>query len=57
MNRYYSELDEVKRDGLIGDALDRKRTEEEGEEWLQEEARKADIIAKLVHHRRDDDLF
>jgi hypothetical protein len=57
MNLYYSELDSVKRDCLIGNALDRKQMEEEGEEWLAEEAWKRDIMDELVHCRRDDDSF
>jgi hypothetical protein len=32
--RYYSGSDMSERGHLIGDALDRKRLEEEGEEWL-----------------------
>jgi hypothetical protein len=39
------------------DALDQKWTEEEGEEWLQEEAWKTDVVAELVHHRREDASF
>jgi hypothetical protein len=57
MDLYYSESDEEKRDRLIGDALDRKRTEEEGEEWLREESQKADVVAKLVHRGREDASF
>jgi hypothetical protein len=47
--RYYSESDISARGQLIGDALDRKRSEEKGEEWLAEEARKQDVVAELVH--------
>jgi hypothetical protein len=36
--RYYSGSDVGERGRLIGDTLDRKRSEEEGEEWLAEEA-------------------
>jgi hypothetical protein len=55
MDQYYSESDNAKRDCLIGNALDRKRTEEEGEDWLWEEACKAAIAAEFVHHGREDD--
>jgi hypothetical protein len=52
--RYYSGLDISERGHLIGDTLDRKQLEEEGEEWLAEEARKRDIVAELVHRGGDD---
>jgi hypothetical protein len=54
MRLYYNESDDIKRDHLIGDALDHKRTEEEGEEWLKEEAQKREVVAELVHRRRED---
>jgi hypothetical protein len=54
MNLYFGELDDVKRGHLIGNAIDRRRTTEEGEEWLEEEARKRDIVDELVHRGRDD---
>jgi hypothetical protein len=57
MNHYYSESDDVKRDHLIRDALDRKRMEEESEEWLAKEAQKRDIMDKLIHRGRYDDSF
>jgi hypothetical protein len=34
--------------------MDRRRTEEEGEEWLSEEARKQGAVAELVHQGGDD---
>jgi hypothetical protein len=52
--RYYSGLDVGERGCLIRDALDRKRSEEEGEEWLAEEAHKRDAVAELVHRGGDD---
>jgi hypothetical protein len=54
---YYSESDDVKRNHLIRDALDYKRTAEEGEEWLREEVQKRDVVTELIHRRREDDLF
>jgi hypothetical protein len=57
VNQYYSESDDAKRDRLIGDALDQKRMEEEVEEWLWEEAQKADIVAEFVHCGREDASF
>jgi hypothetical protein len=47
--KYYSGSDVGERGRLIGDALDRKQSEEEGEEWLAEEACKRDVVAELVH--------
>jgi hypothetical protein len=40
LDRYYSVSDLVERGRLIGEAVDRRRSEEEGEEWLAEEARR-----------------
>jgi hypothetical protein len=57
MDRYYSGSDEVARVCLIEDALDRRRTIEEGEEWLAKEARKFDIIAEQINHGGSDDSF
>jgi hypothetical protein len=54
LGRYYSISDLVERGRLIGEAMDRRRTEEEGEEWLAEEARKRDAVAELVHRGGDD---
>jgi hypothetical protein len=42
---------------MIGEAIDRKRSEEEGEEWLVEEARRRSVILERVHQDRDDDSF
>jgi hypothetical protein len=54
LGRYYSISDLVERGRLIGEALDRRRTEEEGEEWLAEEARKRGVVAELAHRGGDD---
>jgi hypothetical protein len=37
----------------MGEAMDR-RTEEEGEEWLSEEAHKWGVVAELVYRGGDD---
>jgi hypothetical protein len=42
---------------LIEEALDRRRSMEEGEEWLAEEAHRMGIIADQIHCGRDDDSF
>jgi hypothetical protein len=54
MDHYFNRSDEAERVHLIKDALDRRRSEEEGEEWLAEEARKWAVVAELVHRGGDD---
>jgi hypothetical protein len=54
LEHYYSVSDLVERGRLIGEAMDRRRSEEEGEEWLAEEARKRYAVAELVHWGGDD---
>jgi hypothetical protein len=54
LGRYYSISDLDERGRLIEEALDRKRMEEEGEEWLAEEARKRSVVGELVHRGGDD---
>jgi hypothetical protein len=54
---YYSITDLDERGRIIGKAIDRKRSEEEGEEWLVEEARRRSAILERVHQDRDDDSF
>jgi hypothetical protein len=55
--RYYiiSDLDE--RGHVIGEVIDRRRSEEEGEEWLAGEARRRSLIQERVHQNRDDASF
>jgi hypothetical protein len=48
-------LDE--RGHIIGEAIDRRRSEEEGEEWLVGEARRRSVILEQVHQGREDDSF
>jgi hypothetical protein len=57
LSLYFGELDDMRRGRLIGEAIDRRRTIEEGEKWLAEEGRRRGIVAEQVHHGRDDDLF
>jgi hypothetical protein len=42
---------------MIEDALDQRRTVEEGEEWLAVEAHRMSAMVKQIHQGRDDDLF
>jgi hypothetical protein len=57
MARYFNGSDEAERVRLIEDALDRRRSEEEGEKWLAREARRRSAMLEWVHQGRDDDLF
>jgi hypothetical protein len=56
LNHYYSVSDLVERGRLIGEAIDRRRTTEEGGEWLEVESRRMDTIVEMVH-RGGDDMF
>jgi hypothetical protein len=51
---YFGELDDMRRGRLIEEAIDRRRTVEEGEEWLAEESRRRDVVDKMVHRGGDD---
>jgi hypothetical protein len=54
MERYFDGSGENERVHRIEDALDRKRSEEEGEEWLAGEARGRSAILERVHQGVDD---
>jgi hypothetical protein len=56
MDHYFNGSDEAERVRLIEDALDRRRTAEEGEEWLVAESRRRATVAEM-EHRRGDDTF
>jgi hypothetical protein len=55
-DRYDSISDLVERGCLIGEAMDRRRNAEEGEEWLEAESRRMDVVAEMVY-RGGDDMF
>jgi hypothetical protein len=57
LDLYFGELDENTRDRMVWDAIDRRRDEEEGEEWLAGEARRRSLIQERVHQNREDDSF
>jgi hypothetical protein len=57
MECYFDGSSEDERVRWIGDAIDRKRSEEEGEEWLAREAHRRSSILEQVHQSRDDDSF
>jgi hypothetical protein len=55
--QYYSISDLDERGCVIGEAIDRRRSEEEGEEWLIGEARRRSDILERVHQGREDASF
>jgi hypothetical protein len=57
MERYLDGSSEDERVRRIEDAVDRKRSEEEGEEWLAGEAHRRSKIFERFHWNRDDDSF
>jgi hypothetical protein len=57
MDHYFNGLDEAERVHMIEDALDRRRTFEEGEEWLAREARRMSVMLERIHRGQDNDLF
>jgi hypothetical protein len=57
MDHYFNGLDEAERVCMIEDALDRRRTVEEGEEWLAGEARRMSAMLERVHWGQDDNSF
>jgi hypothetical protein len=57
MDHYFDASDEATRVRRIEEALDRRRTFEEGEEWLARESRKTSAMLEWIHRGQDDDLF
>jgi hypothetical protein len=57
MIRYFDRSSDDERVRRIEDALDRRRPEEEGEEWLAGEAHRRSAIYERVHQDREDDSF
>jgi hypothetical protein len=51
---YFRELDDMRRGRLIEEAIDRRRTVEEGEEWLAEESQRRDVVDEMVYRGGDD---
>jgi hypothetical protein len=54
MERYFDGSGEEERVRHIEDAIDRKRSEEEGESWLAGEAHSRSIVLERVHQGGDD---
>jgi hypothetical protein len=57
LERYFDGSNEDERVRRIEDAIDRKRSEEEGEEWLAGEACRRSKVFERAHQNRDDDSF
>jgi hypothetical protein len=57
MDRYFDGLEESERVRQIKEALDRRRTFEEGEEWLAQESHKMNAMLERIHRGQDDDSF
>jgi hypothetical protein len=55
LERYFNGSNEDDRVHCIEDAIDCKRSEEEGEEWLAGEAHRRSLIQERVHQNREDD--
>jgi hypothetical protein len=57
MDHYFDGSEELERVRRIEEALDRRRTFEEGEEWLAQESCKTSAMLERIHRGQDDDLF
>jgi hypothetical protein len=57
LNLYFGELDEEVRDCMVWEAIDRRRDQEEGEEWVAGEARRMSTMLELSHRNREDGSF
>jgi hypothetical protein len=57
MDRYFDGSEESERVHQIKEALDRRRTFEEGEEWLARESCKMNTMLERIHWGQDDDSF
>jgi hypothetical protein len=54
MEQYFDGSGEDERVHHMEDALDRKRSQDEGEEWLAGEARRRSVMLQRVHQGSDD---
>jgi hypothetical protein len=57
MDRYFDGSGKSERVHRIEDTSDRRRTFEEGEEWLAQESHRVDAMLERIHRGQDDDLF
>jgi hypothetical protein len=57
MDRYFNGSEYSERVRQIEEALERRRTFEEGEEWLAQASRNTDILLERIHRGQDDNSF
>jgi hypothetical protein len=57
MERYFDGSDEGERVRRIEDNMERRRSDQEGEDWLAWEARRRSIVLERVHRNREDESF
>jgi hypothetical protein len=57
IERYFDGLGEDERVRRIENTMERKRSDEEGEDWLAGEARRRSMVLERVHRSREDDSF
>jgi hypothetical protein len=55
LNLYFGELDEVRRDHLIWESIDRRRGEEEDMQWLERRSRREEEAEFRLYY--EDDTF
>jgi hypothetical protein len=57
MERYFDGSGEDERVHRIEAAIERRRSDEEGEDWLAGEARRRSMVLERAHRNREDDSF
>jgi hypothetical protein len=57
MEHYFDGSDEGERVRRIEDDMERKRSDQEGEDWLAREARRRSIVLERAHRNREDGSF
>jgi hypothetical protein len=57
MEHYFNGSGEDERVRRIEDAMERKRSDQEGEDWLAGEACRRSMVLERVHRNREDDSF
>jgi hypothetical protein len=57
MERYFDGSDEGERVRRIEDDMERRRSNQEREDWLAGEARRRSIVLEWAHRSREDDSF
>jgi hypothetical protein len=57
MEHYFNGLGEDERVRQIEDAIERRRSDEEGVDWLAREAHRRSMVLERVHRNREDDSF